>query len=218
MPVSQITVKNKTTGNNVPVTLSKFAPSDAEANTFVYQAKVEDFWLGVYEGDQIEVTYTHAIAEAPQLAWFYSWEGGSSSDFGTGQTAEFTVPKVSSDGKTLTVICDSKSYAIVGQSAPSKFYKIHFNNVHKGKRFDCLYSSTTCEFRVVYNHYDEVRDYLTKAPYVTVTNAFSGVTVFSGYMDNNGVITFNAGGKNGTVIVNVTVNGVALPAERTYIW
>lgn len=210
-----IKVTNKTTQKSRTVMLDGCQPRMG-----TYYGVLPDIPLGIYAGDVIEVSYGGGYPKIkPQLKWSYGVESEGEDNFATGLTTEITIPKLSIDNQGFWI---GFTYQLVftypPTGTPTPYMITAENKVHNGKRFNCSYSSLSQEFRVVYNHYDEVRPYLKKAPYVTVTNALSGVTVFSGYMNDYGEKIFNTGGKNGTVIVTVTVDGVALPAERTYIW
>ena len=210
-----IKVTNKTTQKFKTVMLD-----DCNLRMGTYYGVLQAIPLGIYAGDEIEFSYGGGFPKIkPVLVWSYGVGYTSEDEFATGLTTEITIPKLSLDNQDFWF---GFTYQIVftypPTGTPTPYMITADNKVHNGKRFDCLYSSMSQEFRVVYNHYDEVRPYLTKAPYVTVTNALSGATVFSGYMNDNGEKTFNTGGKNGTVIVTVTVDGVALPSERTYIY
>ena len=215
MPVySYFTITNKTTQENRSINLNDFKKLGKG-----YQGTIsEPFGLGFYGGDQIEVKYEGAISSLkPQLTWsYFIGENLSEIDFATGVTATFSIPKVTSDNQTFMIEGDYTD-AFSGSNVSPKPYYITLQDVRNDTRFYCSCAPSTA-FRVTYNRYNEIRSYLTKAPYVTVTNAYSGVQLFSGYMNDNGEITFNTGGRTATVIVSVTVNGVTLPAERTYIY
>lgn len=158
MPVSYFTVKNKTTGLSGVYKLKEFTSIGGRH----FARIMESSCLGIYEGDQIEITYTPAIvALTPHLSWTYSWDELSSFEFGTGKTVELTVPKPSFDGKTLTVTCEYWEDGLAGSTPVSDFYNFLFANVRTGKRFDVGVDSWNNLFRVTYNHYDEVKSCLT---------------------------------------------------------
>lgn len=211
---SYFVVTNRTTQETHSINLNDFSKYLG-----MYMGTIsEPFGLGFYGGDQIEVKYEGAISSLkPQLTWSYSINDEDLVNIpATNLTAAFSIPKVTSDNQSLAINCNYTDE--LSGSNGSKLYFILFQNrIHNGTRFYCSCAPSTA-FRVTYNRYNEVRPYLAKTPYVTVTNAYSGVQLFSGYMNDNGEITFNTGGRTATVIVSVTVNGVTLPAERTYIY
>lgn len=204
-----LTITNKTTQESKKVPFNKFTA--AGNNNYTYDV---DFCLGVYQGDQIEITYKPEVTLVPHIAWSYFWNNDASYSLGTELTANLSVNNVPYNGSTLTATCNYQN----GISGVSMSYNIHFKNVHNNTRFYSDYDFNNHLLRVTYRYYNEVSSCLTKAPYVAVYNSFTGIGVLNGSMDNNGIITFNTGSLSGSFIVKVTVNNVILPGEPIYLY
>ena len=220
---SYVTVTNKTTNESYRILFSQF-------NNYTYTIDPCQFKAGFYVGDNIVVSYGGGFPMiTPRVIWQYRIGVNPFSLPDTSLSTEFSIPSFTSDKQSLTIKCSYQDHFSASgpvnafASVEPTLYYINIPNVYNSsssinKRIDVGVDSWNNLFRVTYSHYSEVRNCLTKAPYVTVTNALSGDVVFKGNMNDNGEITFNTGGKNGAVIVNVTVDGIALPPLKTYIW
>ncbi|MDE7102281.1 MAG: hypothetical protein K2O37_05750, partial [Bacteroidales bacterium] len=96
------TITNKTTGEVKKVSADKF--TSLGNDKFTYDV---DFCLGVYEGDEIEVSYTKLLLETtPQAKWYYSW---GESSWGSGSFLENGLKanlKVDPQQKKLNITCN----------------------------------------------------------------------------------------------------------------
>lgn len=203
-----IKVTNKTTNQTQTILFSKFSNYQCDIDPSI-------FTLGFYSDDNIVVSYGGGSSMiTPQIIWGVGMNNNPYFLSDTSLSKEITISQYAS---SLTFHCSYQSHFSTSGSVQPTIYDINIPKVHNDKRFYCSCALSTA-LRVTYNHYDEVRPYLKKNPYVSVVNYYSNDVVFSGYMDDNGEITFNTGGKNGIVIVTVTVDGIALPSEKTYIY
>lgn len=196
-----VTITNKTTKESKTISTSDFTSEGN--NKYTYDV---DFCLGVYYGDEIEITYKAKTAILdPKLAWSYSWNGGSSYNLGTASTANLSV-NAPFDKSVLTVTCN---YQGNGQSGTSRFYNIRLKNVHNGKRIT-LAKYSEREIQVAYAYYSEDGVYSCsgQSPKIFLYNPLTGQQISSGGLNAMGIGTLATNGYKGTGIVNVSVNNV----------
>ena len=208
MPVySYFIVTNKTTNETKSISVNEFTStgsSSSECNV--------DFCFGVYDGDQIEITYSPAFSSAkPKLAWSSS-NGNLSPE--TGLTTKLTVERIFSDGTTLTVTCDYKADEM---SSYTNVYKINFKNVQTRKRIT-VSQLTDSEIYIAYANYyeDDVYSCSGKLP-TTVLYDSEGNVLSTGYLNGRGIGTLATKGYKGIGIMKVLVNNVEIYAGKITI-
>lgn len=212
-----ILVTNKTT--NEPATINF---DDFNNLWGGYECPVPKFSLGIYAGDEIEVSYGNnsniTLNLKPSLAWTYTI-GNHNYDGGTSLSLKFTVPKLPSDNQAMQVEFDYQDVITYPQTTPPSHYTLNFvDKVVNDTRFYSEYSSLTHELRVRYVHFNDVIPYLQQPPVVSWYSASGGLILGSGSMDRNGTIIFDTKGRTGWYIVRVVVNGVTLPTEKILLY
>lgn len=205
-----LVITNKTTQESKTILFSDFNNLWGD-----YECSVPKFPLGIYAGDEIEISYgsNSSIALKPTLTWKY-FIGDREYDGGTSLSLKFTVPKRPLDNLDIRVEFDDQPVLTYPKPTPPVHYILNFENqVVNDTRFYSEYSNLTHELRVKYVHFDDVRPYLNKAPFVSWYRSDNGLILGSGYMDRNGTITFDTRGLTGFFIVRVVVNGVAFTEQ-----
>ena len=195
-----ITITNKKTQESKKVSIDKFTSEGN--NQYTYDV---DFCLGVYQGDDIEITYKDRLSISPRVAWSYSWKNGSYGDLGTAFTANLAV-NAPFDGSVLTFTCN---YQGNGQSGTSEFYNIRLKNVHNGNRITLQQMSKT-EIQVAYAYYaeDGVWSCSGQRPTISLYSIYSDNPISSGSLNAMGIGTLATKGNTGTLVVKVFVNNV----------
>lgn len=213
-----IVVKNKTTKETTPpITLESFSNLWGG-----YEGSVPKFPLGIYAGDEIEVSYTSSntgVGVSPSLFWGYTigsetYKGGDNASL----SWNFTVPKRSSDNLTLQVGFDYYAFMTYPPIDPTHYTLTFENKVVNDVRFFSEYSVLTHELRVKYVHFNDLIPYLQQSPTVYWYSVNGGLILGNESMDRNGTVTFDTKGRTGYFIVKVIVNGVALPAETILLY
>ena len=167
-----LTITNTTTKESKKVPFHKFTSEGN--NKYTYDV---DFCLGVYQGDQIEITYKPEVTLVPQIAWSYFWNNEASYNLGTAFTANLSVNNVPYNGSTLTVTCNYQN----GISGFSASYNIHFKNVHNVERIQVTRLSNK-DFTISYRYYDEALLCIkqdAKASLYTSTGTVAGTLIAS---------------------------------------
>ena len=214
---AHFTVTNQTTKETKRIPFSDFVEEDG-----VYKYDIlypSGFVLGFCKDDKITVSYGGGMSGITRrLIWTYNIEGRLPSRPDTSLSTVITIPSFTPDSKTLYINCSYQDrFNAMFPVEPTR-YAINIKNVHNDNRFYSSFDSWNHQLRVTYKYYQEQCIYMTNNPYVSVTDAYTGDELYKGCMNGNGEITFNTGGRTTTVIISVTVNGVTLPAEKTYIW
>ena len=204
MPVySYFIVTNKTTNETKSISTNQFSSNKT------YDV---DFCFGVYNKDQIEVTYSPALSSAkPKLTW--------SSSNGillpeTGLTTNLKVEGISSNGQTLTITCDYKDDEI---SSLTTSYKINFPNAHKGKRI-YVTNSDIRTIQIFYEDYykEDVFSCSGQYPTTALYKLDNGEYVSSGRLNALGMGSLTAKGA-GFYVVKVMVNNQVIFTETIRI-
>lgn len=214
MPRSYFTVKNKTTGMVETIQMSQFKKD--ENGDYICNVDVKEICFGIYKEDQIEVTYTRAFATPTKLTWYYSLDG-TEIEFGTGETAELTVPEASFNENTLILTCASQYNSMTGNNSSPTFYKIRLNNVHNTKRIYTTYSSTSREVLIFYEDYETEASSCTNQLPSTALYDISGNLISSGYLNPRGMGTLSTKGKTGILIVKVRINNVEIFTSKIQV-
>lgn len=210
-----IVVTNKTTNEPTTIMLEKFNDPWGDHK---YTVPKSEFRLGIYAGDEIEVSYSSNIGVKPSLAWEYTI-GSYVYDGGTSLSSKLTVPKLSSDNQSMQVEFDYQMVMSYPPTTSPTRYTLKFEDkVVNDARFYSEYSNLTHELRVRYVHFNDVIPYLQQPPVVSWYRADNGLILGSGSMDRNGSITFDTKGLTGFYIVRVVVNGVTLPTEKIQLY
>lgn len=207
-----IVVTNKTTKESKVIMFGNF--KNLWGDGYEYTVPKSAFPLGIYAGDEIEVSYNSNIGVKPMLSWEYTI-GSYVYDGGTSLTSKLTVEKLPSDNQAMQVDFDYQMVISYPYTDPPTHYTLKFENkVVNDARFYVAYSSLTHELLVQYVHFNDLIPYLQQPPVVSWYSAYGGLTLGSGPMDRNGTIIFPTKGRTGLHIVSVVVNGVTLPAEK----
>ena len=211
-PSVYFTITNKNTQESKMVPANKFTSEGN--NKFTHDV---DFCLGVYNNDEIEITYTSVLATSTPL-WSYFWNNDASYSLGTALTANLSVTNIPYDKSELTVTCNTK-----GIDGASKSYNIHFKNVHTGKRVYISYNNVSHEVLVFYENYG--KEVVSCANQTATTALFevpiggngsgSGNMISTGSLNAVGMGTLATKGKTGPFLdVKVFVNNVAIFTEK----
>lgn len=201
-----ITITNKTTKESKTILTGDFTSEGN--NKYTYDV---DFCLGVYNGDEIEITYKAKTAILdPNVAWSYSWNNGSSSSLGAALTANLLVNNVPFDKSVLTFTCN---YLGNKQNPASRFYNIRIKNVHNVGRVKVTPNHTSKEFLLGYAYYDELLSCSKQGALASLYTYPYGDPVSSSYFTSiasAGRALLSTGNKSGTYIVTVTVNNTVI--------
>lgn len=193
------TITNKTTNQVKQASLDDF-------NFLGCTCYEVNFSSGVYNGDQIEITY-NTYAPTPQLTWYSAWIDNPLKSKGTGLTVTIPVENVPSLGNTLLVKCNYQ-----GNGGP-KDYLFYIMNVHSTQRIT-VKNSGASEVQVSYEDYEKVSS--GQRATIALYDIY-GNPVSTGYLDNLGMGTLSTKGKSGIYIVKVTTNDQVIFNQRIQV-
>lgn len=206
-------IKNLTSNDTIKVELKDFSLGKRTVN----------FSKGVYEGDELEISYNPPPLLSSftyQVAWTYGW-GNPSTEKGTGLTEKFRVqnaPYISPTLNIFAVACTSsikeRSELIEGQSEDLEIYTMEFPNVQRGRRVT-VKNIDASEVQVVYADYEKVASAGQRAS-VSLYDIY-GNLVSTGYLDALGMSTLSTKGKPGYYIVKVMVGNRVIFTETIQV-
>ena len=208
-------IKNLTSNDAMTVELKDFSPG----GTFdVYFSK------GVYEGDELEISYEPLPLVSPltyQVTWTHGWGMPDGEEDGTGFTKKFYVKKASYafplQNNKFAVACTSsiegQSELIWGQVEETKIYTLYFPNVQRGNQIT-VKNSDASEVQVTYADYEKVSS--GQRATIALYDIY-GNPVSTGYLDNLGMGTLSTKGKSGIYIVKVIMNNQVIFNQRIQV-
>ena len=198
--VGNFVVRNQSSGETITVDNRNFS-SKGEYTV--------NFSEGIYEEDELEITYNPPASLVPlQAVWFRGWRSADEY-LCSGFRTDFRVlyPILPSDN-TLAVAC--KEY-VEGKNENPTIRILYFPNVKRGRRVTVT-NSDASEVQVTYANYEEVASTGQRAT-VALYDIY-GNPVSTGYLDNLGMCTLSTKGKPGIYIVKVTMNNQVIFNQR----